>query len=176
MSSPTPGSDPDRPHGAAPQSQPNRAAPQDQGYGGPAPSYPAGPAGYGGGAPAARPPQVMTAAVLGFVIALFCLIVALGAFTLSTLLGVFAVIGILFLGLTVVNIWGGALALMGKGSTVLKIAGLVTAGVAVLGFVLALTQASFSIWYLLLIVAGVAIYVLLNQPASREHFAARGVK
>jgi hypothetical protein len=118
----------------------------------------------------------MTAAVLGFVIALFCLIVALGAFTLSTLLGVFAVIGILFLGLTVVNIWGGVLALMGKGSTVLKIAGLVTAGVAVLGFVLALTQASFSIWYLLLIVAGVAIYVLLNQPASREHFAARGGK
>ena len=108
--------------------------------------------------------------------ALFALIGALGFFALSTLFGLFALFGILYLALAAVNIWGGVVAIQGNGSTVLKIGGLITAGLALLGLILALTQSSFSFWSILLIAAGVAIFVLLNQPASQQFFAARGKK
>ncbi|MGY1620408.1 hypothetical protein ACI797_27020 [Geodermatophilus sp. SYSU D00691] len=172
MTTPTPGSDPNYPQGGAPQGQPGWGAPQQGGYQ-PAPNYAGGPAGYG--APAgARPSQVTTAAVLGFVIAALALIGALGFFALSTLLGIFALFGILYLGLAALNIVGGVQAIQGKGSTLLKIGGLVTAGLALLGLILALTQGTFDFWSVLLIAAGVAIFFLLNQPASQQFFASRG--
>jgi hypothetical protein len=173
MSSPTPGSDPNYPP-PAPQGQPEGHG-QQPGYQ-PAPSSSGSPAGFGSAGGAARPPQVLTAAILGFVVALFALIGALGFFALSTLLGIFVLFAILYLALAAVNIWGGIVALQGRNSTILKVAGLITAGLAVLGLILALTQGSFSFWSLVLIAAGVATFLLLNQPASKQFFAAHGGK
>jgi hypothetical protein len=175
MSSPTPGSDQNLPQGGAPQGQPGWSAPQQpaQGYGAPAPSYGGAPA-YG--AAGQRPPQVLVAAILGFVVAFFALFGALALFALSTIFGLFALFGVLYLALAAVNIWGGVMAIQGKGSTILKIAGLVTAGLALLSLILTLTQGSFDFWSLLLIAAGVGIFVLLNQPASQQWFASRGAK
>jgi hypothetical protein len=177
MSSPTSGSDPNYPPAEPPQGQSNWNAPQPPppGYAPPAPSYGGSPAGYGSAA-GARPPQVLTAAVLGFVVALFALIGALGFFALSSILGIFVLFAILYLALAAVNIWGGVMALQGKNSTILKIAGLITAGLAVLGLILALTQSSFSFWSILLIAAGLATFFLLNQPQSKQFFAAHGGK
>jgi hypothetical protein len=173
MSSPTPGSDPNHPQEGVPEGQQGWSAPQPEGYGSPAPSYSGTPAGYG--APAgARPPQVLTAAILGFVVALVSLLYALAFFALSTLLWIFVLFAILFLALAAVNIWGGIVAMRGKNSTILKIAGLVTAGLALVGLILALTQSSFSFWSILLIAAGAATFLLLNQPVSKQFFAARG--
>jgi hypothetical protein len=116
------------------------------------------------------------AAILGFVVAFFALFGALALFALSTIFGLFALFGVLYLALAAVNIWGGVMAIQGKGSTILKIAGLVTAGLALLSLILTLTQGSFDFWSLLLIAAGVGIFVLLNQPASQQWFASRGAK
>ena len=188
MSNPT-GSDPNYPQGGAPQGQPSWGAPEPpaQGYGNPspgytpapgynpAPGYSGAPAGYGAVA-GQRPPQVLTAAILGFVIALFALIGALGFFALATLFGLFALFGILYLAIAVVNVWGGVVAMQGKGSVVLKIAGIITAGLALLGLILALTQGDFSFWSIILIAAGVAIFWLLNQPVSQQWFTAHGTK
>jgi hypothetical protein len=180
MSGPTPGSDPNYPQGGAPQGQPGWGPPQgpppgypQQGYGGPAPTYSGAPAGYGG---AARPPQVLVAAILGFVVGFFALIGALGLFALASLFGLFALFGILYLALAVVNIWGGVLAIQGKGSTILKIAGAATAGLALLGLIVTIVESGFDPWSLIMIAAGVAIFVLLSQPASQQWFASRGTK
>jgi hypothetical protein len=120
--------------------------------------------------------QVLTAAVLGFAVAFFALIGAMGLFALSTVLAVFALFGVLYLAIAVVNIWGGVQAMTGKGGTVLKIGGGVTAGLATLGLVVSLTQGEFSFWSIVLIAAGVGIAVLLSQPVSRQWFAARGTR
>jgi len=119
---------------------------------------------------------VLTAAILGFVVALFSLLGALAFFALSSLFGLFALFAILYLALAALNIWGGIVAIQGKNSTILKIAGLVTAGLAVLGLIVALTQSSFSFWSILLIAAGLGIFFLLNQPVSKQFFAANGGK
>ena len=174
MSTPTPGSDPNYPQGGAPSGQPGWSAPQPQGYQ-PAPSHTGGPAGYG--APTGQRPGLVTgAAILGFVIAALALIGALGFFALSTLLGIFALFGILYLGLAALNIVGGVQAIQGKGSVLLKIGGLVTAGLALLGLILALTQGTFDFWSLLLIAAGVGIFFLLNQPVSQQFFQSKGAR
>jgi hypothetical protein len=178
MSSPT-GSDQNYPQGGAPQgAQPGWNQPQQQppagysppGYD-PAPSYAGGPA-----AGSARPPQVTAAAVLGFVVGALALLGALAFFALASLFGLLVLFGVLYLALAAANIWGGVQALQGKGSTILKIAGLVTAGLALLGFVLALIQTGFDFWSLLMAVAGGAIFFLLNQPVSQQWFASRGTK
>ena len=175
MSSPTSGSDPNYPQGGAPGGQPAWDAPPPPAPGyNPAPSYAAAP--VGGGAAGARPPQVLTAAILGFVVAVFALIGALGLFALSTIFGLFALFGVLYLAIAAVNIWGGVLAIQGKGSVVLKIAGAITAGIAVLGLITSLTQGEFSFWSILLIAAGAAIWFLLSQPVSQQFFASRGAK
>src|SRR4051812_23359261 len=174
MSSPTPGSDPNYPQGGVPEGQQGWGSSQPQGYS-PAPSYGGAPAGYGAAA-GARPPQVLTAAILGFVVALFALLGALAFFALSSLLGIFVLFAILYLALAALNIWGGIVAIQGTNSTILKIAGLATAGLAVLGLIVALTQSSFSFWSILLIAAGLGIFFLLNQPVSKQFFAANGGK
>ena len=73
-----------------------------------------------------------------------------------------------------VNIRGGIVAIRGKGSGILTIAGLVTAGLALLGLILALTQGSFDFSSLLLVAAG--IFVLLNQPVAQQWFTPRGAR
>jgi hypothetical protein len=141
----------------------------------PAPSYSGGPTGYG--APSGQRPQpVLIAAILGFVVAAFMLIGALGLFALSTLLGIFALFAVLYLVLAALNIWGGIQALSGKNSNILKIAGLITAGLSLLGIIVSLTQGSFSIWSLLSVAAGLGIFMLLNQPVSQQWFAAHGTR
>ena len=192
MSSPTfgsnqPGSDPNSPQGSPPppppQGQQGWSAPPPppaQGYGAPA-GYGA-PSGYGAAPPAygaatgQRPPQVLVAAILGFVVAFFALLGSLALFALASLFGLLAVFGVLYLALAAVNIWGGIVAIQGKNSVILKIAGLVTAGLALLGLILALTQDSFDFSSVLLIAAGVGIFVLLNQPVSQQWFASRGAR
>jgi hypothetical protein len=162
--------------GGAPEDQPGWGAPPPSppGYA-PAPNWAAAPTGYG--APAGqRPPQVLTAAVLGFVVAFFALIGALGLFALATVFALFAIFGVLYLAIAVANIWGGVQALSGRGSAVLKIGGLVTAGLALLGLITSLTQGEFSSWSILLIAAGAGIFFLLSQPASQQYFAARGAR
>jgi hypothetical protein len=191
MSSPTfgsdqPGPDQTHPQGSSPPppaGQPGWGAapppPAQQGYGAPA-GYgsPAGfgaPAGYGV-ATGQRPPQVLVAAILGFVVAFFALLGSLALFALASLFGLLAVFGVLYLALAAVNIWGGIVAIQGRNSVILKIAGLVTAGLALLGLVLALTQGSFDFSSLLLVAAGAGIFVLLNQPVSQQWFASRGAR
>jgi hypothetical protein len=195
MSSPTfgsdqPGPDPSHPQGSPPAGRPGWDAPPpppaqhaygapQQGYGAPtgygSPADLGAPAGYGA-ATGQRPPQVLVAATLGFVVAFFALLGSLALFALASLFGLLAVFGVLYLALAAVNIWGGIVAIQGKNSTILKIAGLVTAGLALLGLVLALTQGSFDFSSLLLIAAGVGIFVLLNQPVSQQWFASRGAR
>jgi hypothetical protein len=191
MSSPTfgsdqPGPDQNYPQGnpPPPPGQPGWGAPPpppaQQGYGAPtgygAPAgYGAAPAGYGA-ATGQRPPQVLVAAILGFVVAFFALLGSLALFALASLFALLAVFGVLYLALAAVNIWGGIVALQGKNSVILKIAGLVTAGLALLGLILALTQDSFDFSSLLLVAAGAGIFVLLNQPVSQQWFASRGAR
>ncbi|MFW3169440.1 hypothetical protein [Geodermatophilus sp. CPCC 206100] len=161
--------------GGGPEDQPGWGAPPPPPGYAPAPNWSDAPAGYG--APAGqRPPQVLTAAVLGFVVAFFALIGALGLFALATIFALFAIFGVLYLAIAVMNIWGGVQALSGRGSTVLKTGGLVTAGLALLGLITSLTQGEFSSWSIVLIAAGVGIFFLLNQPASQQYFAARGAR
>jgi len=123
-----------------------------------------------------RPTPVLVAAVLGFVVAFFALLASLAMFALASIFGLLAVFGVLYLALAAVNIWGGVVAIQGKNSTILKIAGLVTAGLAVLGLILALTQGEFDFSSLLLVAAGVGIFFLLNQPVAQQWFAARGAR
>ena len=154
-----------QPYGQQPYGQP---APYGGGFGGPSP--------YGGGPGGARPPQVLTAAVLGFVVAAFLLLGAFAFFALSTVLGIFAVFAILYLALAAVNIVGGVQAIQGKGSTVLKIAGGITAGFALLALVVGLTQGEFDFSSLVSLAIGGGIVFLLLQPQSKQYFASRGAK
>jgi len=185
MSSPTSGSDQPGPGQNYPQGSPPPPPPGQPGWGAPPPPAAQGygaPSGYGaapsasGAAAGQRPPQVLVAAILGFVVAFFALLGSLALFALASLFGLLAVFGVLYLALAAVNIWGGIVAIQGKNSTILKIAGLVTAGLAVLGLILALTQGSFDFSSLLLIAAGAGIFVLLNQPVSQQWFASRGAR
>ncbi len=180
MSSATPGSDPDHPPDGAPQDQPRWGAPPPlptQGHGEPAESWPGAPAGQAEqAATGARPPQVLASAFLGFVVAFFALIGAVGLFALSSVFGAFALFGALYLAIAAVNVWGGVLVLRGRGSVVLKIGGAVTAGLAALSLVTTVTQGEFSLWSVLLLLAGGAIVVFLSQPVSQQWFASRGVR
>ena len=156
MSSPS-GSEPDPTAGGDPQGRPG---------------WPMPPAARGG-----RPPQVLGAAVLGFVVAFFLLVGALVLFAASTLFGALsAVFGIIYLALTALNVVGGVQAIQGRGSTLLKVAGGITAGLGVLSLVTYLVQGSFDFSTLVSILIGAAIVFLLVQPASREYFAARGTR
>ena len=174
MSSPTVGPEPNFTQGGAPEGQAGWSAsppPTPQGYG-PAPTYGNAPAGFGGAAAVGRPPQVLAAAILGFVVALFLLWAALAFLAFSTL-GLFAglavVFGIIFLALAAVNVWGGVLAIQGKGSMVLLVAGAITAIFSLIGMI-----GSFSFADLVAFVIGAATVYLLLQPASKQYFAARG--
>jgi hypothetical protein len=182
MSSPTPGSDPNSPP-PTPEGQSSWGAPQQgqpQGYGQaqgyqPAPSYENSPSAYGAAA-GARPPQVLTAAILGFVVALFLLLGSFVFFAAASIPGFFVFFAIVYLALAALNVWGGVVAIQGKNSTILKIAGLITAGLSLLGLIIYLSQGHFDVFSVLAIAVGLGIFFLLNQPASKQFFAARGGK
>jgi hypothetical protein len=166
------------PAARGPEDQPDWGAPPPpaHGPGTPAPGRPA-PSDEPGTTPGRRPPQVLAAAVLGFVVAFFLLIGALVLFAASTLFGALsAVFGILYLALTALNVVGGVQAIQGRGSTLLKIAGGITAGLGVLSLVTYLAQGSFDFSTLVSILIGAAIVFLLVQPASKAYFASRGTK
>ena len=124
----------------------------------------------------ARPPQVLAAAILGFVVALFALLAAVSSFGLAGRSALFLLFAAFYLGLAAASVWGGMLALQGRRSTVLKTVGLTTAGLALLGLMLALPQGTVSIWPLLLVAAGAGIFLLLTQPASQQWFTAHGAR
>jgi hypothetical protein len=127
--------------------------------------------------PRPRPPQVLAAALVGFLIAFYVLMNALVLLAAIRVLGPSsAVFGILYLALAAANLGGGVVALTGRGGTVLRVAGLVTAGLAALGLVVSLIRGAFSPWSVVLLAAGAGIVVLLSQPASRQYFIDRGTK
>jgi hypothetical protein len=182
MSSPTVGPEPNYTPGGAPDgsagwsASPPPPPPPSYGnpppsYGDPAPTYGSAPAGFGEAA-AGRPPQVLVAAILGFVVALFLLWAALAFLAFSTL-GVFAglaiIFGIVFLALAAVNVWGGVLAIQGKGSVMLLVAGGITALFSLISLI-----GNFTFESLLALLIGAATVFLLLQPQSKQYFAARG--
>jgi hypothetical protein len=127
--------------------------------------------------PGRRPPQVLAAALVAFLLAFYLLmnaLVLLAAIRIVGLIG--AVFGVVYLAVAAVDLGGGVAALTGRSGTVLRVAGLLTAGLAAVGLVLSLFQGAFSLWLALLVAAGAGIVVLANQPASRQYFADRGAK
>ncbi len=148
--------------------------PEQPGYGqqGGYPSAP--PAGHGAPATQRTPSQVTTAAVLGFVGALFTLLATFGFFVLSGISGVFVLFAILYLAITVGLIAGGIMALTGKNGQILLITAVVAAALQVLGIIFVLAQGqSFQVTSLIgLLLTGGIIFLLL-QPQSKQFFAAR---
>ncbi|RBY82044.1 hypothetical protein DQ238_05385 [Geodermatophilus sp. TF02-6] len=121
-----------------------------------------------------RPPQVLSAAVLGFVVAFFLLLNAVVAFAVTRALGpLAAVIGVVYLGLTALNVVGAVQAVQGRSSVLLKTAGTVTVLLGVLSLVAALAQGRFDLSALFSVAVGVGIVVLLVQPAAKRWFGAR---
>ncbi|SFL50200.1 hypothetical protein [Geodermatophilus ruber] len=129
------------------------------------------------GAPGAerRPPQVLAAAVLGFLEAVLLLLASLAYFTFSSIVGFLAVFGVLFLALAVGCVWGGVRALQGRDGRVLLIAAGIAAGLALLAVVMAVAGgAGLDAFSLLTLLLGAATVLLLSRPAARRWFAARG--
>lgn len=174
-------------YGQSQYGQPPPPPPQQGGY--PAPSgygQPAQPA-YGapGGYPSAPPPgygpvntkapsQVVTAAVLGFVAALFTLLATFGFFALSTLSGIFVLFALLYLAITVGLIAGGVMALTGKNGQILLITAAVATALQLLGIIIALAQgADFQVISLLGLLMTGGIVFLLMQPQAKQYFASR---
>jgi hypothetical protein len=120
---------------------------------------------------------VLIAAILGFVAAVLLLLAAFAYFALSSLVGFLAIFAILFLALTAAHIWGGVLAIQGKGSQILLIAAAVAGGLALLGIIIALVNgAGFDTFSLLVLLLAGGIVFLLVQPQSKAYFASRGTK
>ncbi len=168
---PNPG---DAPGGYGQPAQAGYNQPEQPGYGqqGGYPSAP--PAGHGAPATQRTPSQVTTAAVLGFVGALFTLLATFGFFVLSGISGVFVLFAILYLAITVGLIAGGIMALTGKNGQILLITAVVAAALQVLGIIFVLAQGqSFQVTSLIgLLLTGGIIFLLL-QPQSKQFFAAR---
>jgi hypothetical protein len=178
MSSPTPGSDPNYPQGGPPQNQPGWSAsqPPAQGYGGPAPSYSAAPAGYG--APAGeRPGMVTAAAIIGIVWgglgALFGLLAMFAAFGLGA--GLIGLIFLISLAFSVALLMGGIFVLQGKPPKLLLYASYAAIAVGVLALILSMAMTGGNVFNGLLgiVIAGVIVALLL-QPQSKQYFASRG--
>ena len=173
MSSPTPGSDPNYPQGAAPQGQPGWGAPQqpNPGYT-PAPSYSAGPPAAGG----QRPGMVTAAGVIGIVWGglglLFGLLALAVLFAFGALLGLLALIGVV---VSAALLWAGIQVIQGKSPRLLLIISYVAIGINLLEMIWAATQgASIFSGLLGFILPGVIVFLLLNQQ-SKQYYASRGI-
>jgi hypothetical protein len=159
------------------------------------------PVGYGpygtSGVPA-KPPQVIIAAVLGFVFGALGVLVSLlaiigGAFVTGggasgndefaglgaiggAIGGALIVIGLLALAWTVVTIWGSVWALRGRSRVMLLVAGSIALAFSVIGFLGSLSDSSSTgggiVVQLLVLLAAAAIVVLLCLKPAADFFAA----
>lgn len=152
------------------------------GYGQPAqPGYGQQPGGYPSPPPTGygamsneRPSQVVTAAVLGFVAALFTLLATLGFFALSSISGVFVLFALLYLAISAGLIAGGVLALNAKNGQILLVTAAVATGLQILGIIVSLAQdQGFSPLSLVGLLLTGGIVFLLLQPQSKQFFASR---
>jgi len=154
---------------------------------------------YGTSAVPARPPHVIIAAVLGFILGAFGVLVSLFAVIVGAVasgaannnneeipgLGTFAgaiggvliVVGLLALAWTVVTIWGSVWALRGRSRVMLLVAGSIALAFSVIGFLGSLSDSSNSngggiVVQLLFLLAAAAIVVLLCLKPAADFFAA----
>lgn len=147
---------------------------QPGGYGQQPGGYPSSPPTGYGATSSQRPSQVVTAAVLGFVAALFTLLATLGFFTLSSISGIFVIFALLYLAISAGLIAGGVLALNGKNGQILLITAAVATGLQILGIIVSLAQdQGFSPLSLIGLLLTGGIVFLLLQPQSRQFFAPR---
>ena len=171
MSTPTPGSDPNYPQGAAPQGQAGWGAPQQPGYS-PAPSYSAGPpAGTG-----QRPGMVSAAGIIGIVWGalglLFGLLALAILFAFGALLGLLALISVV---VAAALLWAGIQVIQGKSPRLLLLMSYVAIGINLLTMIFEITQGA-SIFSSLLgfVIPGVIVFLLLNRQ-SKQYYASRGI-
>ncbi|MBA3411594.1 MAG: hypothetical protein H0U15_12320 [Geodermatophilaceae bacterium] len=137
--------------------------------------YPSGPpSGYGAPSKGGTPPQVITAAVLGFIAALLTLLATFGFFALSSFSGIFVIFAILYLAITAGLIAGGVMALTGKTGQILLITAAVATGLQILGIIFSLVQGQqFSALSLIGLVLTGGIVFLLLQPVAKQFFSTR---
>jgi hypothetical protein len=198
-------------YGQQPQYGENQYGQQQYGqqqYGAPAPygaqygQQPAyGPPGYGQygvSAAPARPPHVITAAVLGFILGAFGVLATLvlfigGAFISGggaaaedeipglgavggAIGGALIVIGVLALAWTVVTIWGSVWALKGRSRVMLLVGGSIALAFTLIGFFGSIGDNNSTgggiFFSLLLVLASLAIVVLLCLRPAAQFFAA----
>ena len=152
---------------------------------------------YGSGQPA-KPPHVITAAVLGFIFGAFGVLVSLAAIiggavasgagdsvddeipgfgaVAGAVGGVLIVFGVIALAWTVVIIWGSVWALSGRSRVLLLVGGSIALVLTLIGFLGSLgddtTGGGGIVFNLLLLLAAVAIVVLLCLKPSADFFAA----
>jgi hypothetical protein len=154
---------------------------------------------YGGSATPAKPPHVITAAVLGFIFGAFGVLLSLvsivggavasgaagnadeeipglGAIA-GAVGGVLIVFGVIALVWTVVMIWGSVWALSGRSRVMLLVGGSIALALTLFGFLGSLgddaTGGGGIVFNLLLVVAALAIVVLLCLKPSADFFAAK---
>ena len=179
MSSPTQGSDPNYPQGAAPQGEPGWGAPQQPtpgytpapGYS-PAPSYSAGPPAGAG----QRPGMVTAAGVIGIVWGglglLFGLLALAVAFTFGSIFGLLVVLSV---AVAAVLLWAGIQVIQGKSPRLLLLISYIAIGVNLLTMIWAITQgASIFSGLLGFVLPGIVVFLLLNQQ-SKQYYASRGI-
>jgi hypothetical protein len=152
---------------------------------------------YGTSATAAKPPHVITAAVLGFIFGafgvLFTLVAFVGGAALVSVSDAFegteaedaagiggaliVVVGLLILAWTVAMIWGSVWALSGRSRVMLLVGGSIALALTLFGFLGSLgdgtTGGGGIVFNLLLVVAALAIVVLLCLKPSADFFAAK---
>ena len=154
---------------------------------------------YGTSAAPAKPPQVITAAVLGFIFGAFGVLVSLAAIiggavasgagdsvddeipgfgaVAGAVGGVLIVFGIIALAWTVVMIWGSVWALSGRSRVMLLVGGSIAVALTLIGFLGSLgddtTSGGGIVFNLLLFLAAIAIVVLLCMRQSAQFFAAK---
>jgi hypothetical protein len=194
---------PDNPYGQQPgygQPQYGQQPPYGQPEYGQQPAYGQQPGygQYGVSAAPARPAQVVTAAVLGFVLGAFGVLATIVLFIVGALVtgggaaadeqlpgfgavggaigGALIVIGILALAWTVVTIWGSIWALKGRSRVMLLVGGSIALAFTLIGFVGSIgdnTSSGGGIFFsLLLLLASLAIVVLLCLRPAAQFFAA----
>jgi hypothetical protein len=171
MSTPTPGSDPNYPQGAAPQGQPGWGAPQQPGYS-PAPSYSAGPPAGAG----QRPGMVTAAGVIGIVWGalglLFGLLALAVVFAIGALLGLLVLVSVV---LSAALLWAGIQVIQGKSPRLLLLISYVAIAINIITMIIGIIQGASIFSYLLgFVVPGVIVFLLLN-PQSKQYYASRGI-
>ena len=173
MSSPTPGSDPNYPQGAAPQGQPGWGAPQqpNPGYS-PAPSYSAGPPAAGG----QRPGMVSAAGIIGIVWGALGLLFGLIGLGLAFALGaVFGLLLLISVAVAAALLWAGIQVIQGKSPRLLLLISYIAIAINLLTMIWAISQGGSIFTGLLgVILPGVIVFLLLN-PQSKQYYTSRGI-